>query len=108
MGKPRGSIGETKLKILAILCHNEALEISSYGYGIWSTLNRRLNSYFGEDGLRNAYHQLDDLCDLGLVKRGTIQTMNGASDRRIYHLTEKGRRLHERFEKYLASLRTSR
>lgn len=107
MGKPKGSIGETKLKILAILHNNEASGISSYGYGIWTTITKRFYSCLGEDGLRNVYHHLEDLYDMGLIKRSALKTIKGAPKRRIYRLTKKGRRLREKFEKYLEPLQIS-
>lgn len=107
MGKPKGSIGETKFKILAILHHNEALGITSYGYGIWAILNKKYFSSLSEDGLRNVYHHLKGLRRLGLIKKDAVQIIQGAPKRRIYRLTRKGRRLQEKFEKYMTPLKIS-
>lgn len=101
MGKPRGSIGETKLKILAILHHNTVQGIASYGYGVWKTLTTRYYSCLGDDGLRNVYHHLDDLQQLGLVARGSHQPVKGVPPRRLYHLTEHGQRFQPKFDRYL-------
>ena len=106
MGKPKGSIGETKLKILAILHHNEKWGIPSYGYGIWKTLRERCYSCLGSDGLRNVYHHLHDLKDKGLIINYTKQSTEGASERRLYSLTIKGVKLQRKFNGYLKALHT--
>lgn len=107
MGKPRGSIGETKWKIMAIVCHDEALGYTSYGYGIWKKMKENYHSCLGEDGLRNVYHHLKDLYNLELIRKISIQSVEGAPERSLYGLTEKGRGLKDRFSIYLTVLKKS-
>jgi len=107
VGKPRGSIGETKLKVMAILRHEEQAGITSYGYGIWKVMKERYHSCLSEDGLRNIYHHLEDLNDLGLIRKVSIHSVKGAPKRRLYSLTEKGRDLQNKFARYLAVLQVS-
>ena len=71
MPKPSRTVGETKLKILAIICHNELHGIDSYGYNVWRNLKKRFHSYIDERDLRNVYRYLRDLDNAGLVKKGT-------------------------------------
>ncbi len=101
MGKPEGSIGETKLKILAILHNDEAIGTASYGYGVWETMNDKFYSSLGEDGLRNIYHHLRELHSLSLIEKGTVQAAEKAPERHTYRLTNKGRQLRNKYEKYL-------
>jgi DNA-binding PadR family transcriptional regulator len=107
VGKPRGSIGETKLKVMAILHHEELTGITSYGYGVWKVMKERYHSCLNEDGLRNIYHHLEDLNDLGLIRKVSIQSVKGAPKRRIYSLTEKGRDLQNKYGRYLEVLQVS-
>jgi DNA-binding PadR family transcriptional regulator len=107
MGKPKGSIGETKLKIMAILQNNESTNTKSYGYGIWSTLNKKLFSYLSEDGLRNVYHHLKDLQNMDLIKKDATEIVKGAPKRHTYKLTTKGKKLQRKYEKYLTPLRVT-
>jgi DNA-binding PadR family transcriptional regulator len=92
-----GSIGETKLKILAIIHNNGA----SHGYSIWTTLKKRFNCYLDDLSLRNVYHHLHDLKKLGLVERSLSQTNKNAPKKHLYKLTDKGKTLEERFRKYM-------
>lgn len=107
VGKPRGSIGETKLKVMAILHYEEGVGITSYGYGMWKVMKERYHSCLSEDGLRNIYHHLEDLNDLGLIRRVSDQPIKGAPRRRVYRLTEKGRDLQNKFARYLEILQES-
>lgn len=100
MGKPRGSIGETKLKILAILSHNDACQSPSYGYSVWKTLNEQYLSCLGEDGLRNVYHHLQDLQDQNLITNYQNQTLPDKPERQLYHLTDKAQTLKTQYQKY--------
>ena len=93
----QGSIGETKLKILAIIRYNGA----HHGYGIWTTLKERFHHYLDEQDRRNVYHHLHDLNDLGLITRGLGQTNGNSSTIHPYRLTDKGRKLEGRFRRYL-------
>jgi DNA-binding PadR family transcriptional regulator len=97
MPRPRGSIGETKLKILAII-HNNGVH---HGYGIWTTLKERLHLYLDEQNRRNVYHHLHDLNELGLIKRGSSQTNENSPTTHPYRLTDKGKELEGKFRKYL-------
>ena len=101
MGRPRGSIGDTKLKLLAILHYNEKTGEFSYGYGIWKMMNQRYNCCLGEDGLRNVYHHLENLHNLGLVVKNSNHLVEGAPERHLYGLTTKGRSLHREYEQYM-------
>ena len=107
MGKPRGSIGETKLKVMAILRYEEGAGITSYGYGIWKVMKERYHSCLSEDSLRNIYHHLEDLNNLGLIRKISIQSVEGSPKRRVYSLTEKGRDLQNKFARYLEVLQVS-
>ena len=97
MPRPHGSIGETKLKILAIIHHDG----SSHGYGIWTTLRERFHCYLDLQSRRNVYHHLYDLKRLGLVERNLSQTNKNAPKNHPYKLTDKGQALEERFRRYL-------
>lgn len=105
MGKPKGTVGETKLKILAILSHNDHSKNPSYGYNIWKTLNEQYYCCLGEDGLRNVYHHLNDLKNQKLITNQQSQIVEDKPERRIYHLTEKALNLKEQFNRYLKPLK---
>ena len=105
MGKPKGSIGETKLKILAILSHNDHTRTPSYGYNIWKILNEQYYDCLGENGLRNVYHHLHDLQSQKLIINHMRQSIEDTPERRLYQLTEKGMTLQKQFERYLKPLR---
>jgi DNA-binding PadR family transcriptional regulator len=103
MGLPRpiGTIGGTKLKILATIHHNELQRNSSYGYAIWMLLKNRFHLYMEEGDLRNVYRHLKELDTVGLIKKGSSEAAIRAPKRQTYLMTEKGRLLKERYEKYL-------
>jgi DNA-binding PadR family transcriptional regulator len=101
MPRPFGTIGETKLKILAIIHYNELQGNSSYGYNIWVFLKRNFFLYMDKEDLRNVYRHLKELNNLGLVERGEYQSVKDAPKRQPYSLTEKGRVLKQRFNRYL-------
>lgn len=101
MGRPKGSLGETKLKLLAVLHSNEKTGDSSYGYGVWKMMNQRYRCCLGDDGLRNIYHHLENLHDLGFVMRSSNHLIEGAPERHLYDLTSKGRELYEKYGRYL-------
>ena len=98
--RPQGSIGETKLKILAII-HNNA---AHHGYGIWMTLKKRFYLYLDEQSRRNVYHHLCDLNDLGLVERASKHMNEDSSIIHSYILTNKGIKLESKFRKYMTLL----
>jgi DNA-binding PadR family transcriptional regulator len=98
--QPQGRIGETKLKILAIIHHNGV----HHGYGIWTTLKEKFQVYLNEQSRRNVYHHLHDLNDLGLIKKGSSQTNENSPMNHPYRLTDKGKELEDKFRKYLNPL----
>jgi DNA-binding PadR family transcriptional regulator len=104
MGKPKGSIGETKLKILAIINHNNHSGIPSYGYGLWKTLEKKYYCCLGKHGLRNVYHHLNDLQNIGLITKNQDQNLNGSTERHSYYLTKKSKEIQEKFKRYLEPL----
>ncbi len=91
------TIGETKLKILAIIQENG----TSHGYSIWTTLKERYHCYLGDACLRNIYYHLRDLKKRGLVERTLSQTNAHAPVNHLYILTDRGILLEEKFKKYL-------
>ena len=95
--RPPGSIGETKLKILAIIHHNGV----HHGYGIWTILKENFHLYLDEQSRRNVYHHLHDLNDLGLVESDSKQTNENSSTTHPYRLTNEGKKLEGKFRKYL-------
>lgn len=104
MPRPVGTIGETKLKILAIIYQNELRGNASYGYNIWIALKRKFHCYLDDKNLRNVYRHLKDLNDVGLVKKVAYELAEKAPKRQIYSLTNEGRRLKHKFSKYLQIL----
>jgi DNA-binding PadR family transcriptional regulator len=104
MPRPVGTIGETKLKILAIMYQNELRGITSYGYSIWKTLKKKFRCYLDDRNLRNVYRHLKDLTEVGLVKKSANQLPEKTPRRQLYILTNKGRGLKQKFEKYLQIL----
>jgi len=101
MPRPTGTIGETKLKILAIICVNESRGTTTYGYDIWKVLKEGFHVYFDEGNLRNVYRHLKDLEKAGLISRGPQQTIKGVPRRQPYSLTQKGREMEQKFAKYV-------
>jgi DNA-binding PadR family transcriptional regulator len=99
--RPVGTIGETKLKILAIIYNNELHGTITYGYDIWKVLMEVFHSYFDQCHLRNVYHHLKDLERLGLIRRSPVQTVKDAPKRQPYHLTDKGVEMKDNFSRYL-------
>ena len=103
-----GTIGETKLKILAIIYQNELHGTASYGYNIWTNLKKQFHCYIDDRNLRNVYRHLKDLNKVGLVKKSAKQVAEKAPKRRLYSLTNNGRRLKQKFSKYLQILEEAR
>ena len=101
MPRPQGTIGETKLKILAIMYENELRGIASYGYSIWTLLKKKFHCYLDDENLRNVYRHLKDLDNAGLVEKGTNQITGNAPKRQLYTLTHDGKQLKQKFDKYL-------
>jgi DNA-binding PadR family transcriptional regulator len=104
MPKPQGSIGETKFKILAIIYRNTVDGNGSYGYSIWTSMKKRLYCYLDDANLRNVYRHLKDLEEAGLIEKSQKQTGRNSPERQLYLLTESGRQLKNRFNKYLQIL----
>jgi DNA-binding PadR family transcriptional regulator len=104
MPKPQGSIGETKFKILAIIYRNDVNGSGSYGYSIWTTMKKRFYCYLDDANLRNVYRHLKDLDEAGLIEKGTKQTGENSPGRQLYLLTESGRQLKNKFNRYLQIL----
>jgi DNA-binding transcriptional ArsR family regulator len=98
MPKPKGTTGATKMKILAVICHNKECGIESYGYDIWLNLKEYFHLYLNDNDIRNVYHHLYDLGDLGLIKR-----MKGHYEKQkcLYELTQKGIDLKNRYDVYM-------
>ena len=101
MPRPAGTIGETKLKILAIVHFNEAKGNVTYGYDIWRMLKERFLVYFDNGNLRNVYRHLKDLEASGLIGRSPQQSVKGVPRRQPYFLTEKGKDLKPKFSRYV-------
>ena len=106
MPRPKGSLGETKLKILAILFFNENCNEHSYGYSVWEILKEKFHCYMNKSCLRNVYHHLESLEKLGLVTKNGNVEISGAPPRNTYILTERGKALKSKFDKYLSLLET--
>jgi DNA-binding PadR family transcriptional regulator len=102
--RPVGTIGETKLKILAVIYQNEVRGITSYGYDIWTTLKKKFHCYLDDRNLRNVYRHLKDLNEVGLVRKDANQPAEKAPKRRLYSLTNSGRHMKQKFSKYLQIL----
>jgi len=103
MPKPRGTTGATKMKIMAIVCHNGECGRASYGYGIWQDLKENFHTYLGDDEVRNVYHHLKELSLLGMLARE--ESPGDDANRYHYRLTEKGQELKHRYEPYLDIVR---
>jgi len=102
--KPRGTMGATKMKILAVICFMSESGFVCYGYNIWQALKEHFHTYLNDDDVRNVYHHLKDLCELGLINRMNVDDPD-CSWRCIYNLSEKGRDIQTRFERYLNIVR---
>ena len=95
MPRKKGSIGKTKLMMLAIIYHLEKQKQRPYGYVIWQILKRVFKSYLKPTDIRNIYHHLQDLTKMEYLEKKEIETVKGFPDRQIYILTEKGRKITE-------------
>lgn len=103
MPKPKGSTGATKMKILAIVCHNGECGRESYGYGIWQDLKKNFYTYLNDNEVRNVYHHLHDLCKTDLLLR--VEETDMVLNRCAYKLTEKGKSLKDKYRHYLEILK---
>jgi len=95
MPRKRGTIGKTKLMMLAIIYHLEKQREKPYGYAIWQILKTVFKSHLKPTDIRNIYHHLQDLTKMEYLRKGEMQTVKGFPDRQIYVLTEKGRKITE-------------
>lgn len=103
MPKPKGTTGATKMKIMAIICHNGEYGKDSYGYIIWQSLKDPFHTYLNDCDVRNVYHHLKELCELELLER--IGTLDSDTNKRcLYKLTAKGRNLRYKYAPYLEIL----
>lgn len=101
MPRPKGSIGATKMKIMAIMYHHCNHDQDCYGYGIWQCLQDHFRIYLKDCAIRNVYHHLEDLRDMGYIKE-----IQGEDDNRtLYRITEKGRSIRDEFDIYLDILK---
>jgi len=69
MVKPKGTTGATKMKIMAIIDHNCGNGADSYGYTIWQSLKAHFYIYLTDGDVRNVYHHLKELTELGYLIR---------------------------------------
>ena len=101
MPKPKGTCGATKMKILAVINVHEELGKKSYGYNIWQCLKNNFFTYMNDKDIRNVYHHLNDLCDLGYIKK-----CPEASDdvKQCYRITEAGTGLKEKYAAFVGIL----
>jgi len=99
MPKPRGATGATKMKIMAIVCHNGDCGLDSYGYSVWQALRSSFHTYVNDEDVQNVYHHLKDLCELGLLSKD--ESSEKSSNRCLYRLTDKGQDIREKYEHYL-------
>lgn len=104
MPKPKGTIGSTKMKILAIICYNYEAGIESYGYNIWQSLKQMFYIYLNDCDVRNVYHHLKELCDQELLERLESDSAD-SSQRCFYQLTDDCRKLERSYAPYLKILR---
>ena len=102
MPKPKGTTGATKMKILAIVHHNSERGSASYGYSIWQDLKTYFHIYLDVGDTRNVYHHLKTLCAMDLLAR---EEDPSPTRRCLYRLTERGRNLRGRYERYLKIVR---
>ena len=91
-------MGATKMKVMAIICHNCEYGNESYGYNIWQSLKGVFHIYLNDCDVRNVYHHLKELGDLDLVARVEGED---ADKRCLYRLTERGQGMRDRYTPYL-------
>ena len=106
MVKPKGTTGATKMKIMAIIDHNCNNGNDSYGYTIWQSLKNHFHIYLSDSDVRNVYHHLRELTELGYLNRENSLFEN-PHQRCLYSITENGRSLESRFSPYLDIVRRS-
>ena len=104
--KPKGTTGATKMKIMAIIRHNCEEGVDSYGYTIWQTLKENFHIYLGDSDVRNVYHHLKELTELGYILRQE-SAEDDPTKKCLYTITEAGRGLENRYTPYLDIIRRS-
>jgi len=96
MPRKQGSIGKTKLMMLAIIYYLEKRRGEKpYGYAIWQILKKVFKSYLKPMDVRNIYRHLRDLTNMKYIKKVEVETVKGAPDRQLYALTDKGKKFTE-------------
>ena len=84
---------------MAVICYNCEKEIDAYGYTIWQTLKDVFHIYINDNDVRNVYHHLNDLCQLGYIQK--LNDMNYMTDNRcLYQITENGQAQLTKYEHY--------
>ncbi|MDP6048915.1 MAG: helix-turn-helix transcriptional regulator [Candidatus Bathyarchaeota archaeon] len=106
MVKPKGSTGTTKMKIMAIIDYNYDNGADSYGYTIWQSLKNHFHIYLTNSDVRNVYHHLRELTDLGYLTKED-EKLDDPSKRCLYALTEDGKGIESRYSPYLDIVRRS-
>ena len=106
MVKPKGTTGATKMKIMAVIDHNCVNGADSYGYTIWQSLKNHFHIYLTDSDVRNVYHHLKELTDLGYIVREE-NLLEDPTKRCLYTITENGRSLENRYSPYLDIVRRS-
>jgi DNA-binding PadR family transcriptional regulator len=104
--KPKGTTGTTKMKIMAIIDHNCDNGVDSYGYTIWQSLKYHFHIYLTDSDVRNVYHHLKELANLDYIVRDE-EYQDDSMKRCMYHMTEKGMALGDRYLPYLEIVRKS-
>jgi hypothetical protein len=102
MPKPKGTCGATKMKILAIISHNEESREESYGYSIWQCLKDNFYTYMNDKDIRNVYHHLNDLCGLGYLSRSK---RSEDCPKCFYELTPQAITFEQRYTKFVKILK---
>jgi len=97
MPKPAGTCGSTKMRILAIICHNSENGRQTYGYDIWKTMKQRFHTYMNDSDVGNVYHHLTDLYTLNFISR-----VDESPDGRCYYrITDEGLALRGRYRNFI-------
>jgi DNA-binding PadR family transcriptional regulator len=106
MVKPKGTIGATKMKIMAIVCYNCDHGEESYGYNIWQSLKNHFYIYLRDSDVRNVYHHLKELNKFGYLERMS-SVEDDPNKRCLYTITEEGRNLESYYSPYLEIVKRS-
>ena len=97
MPKPAGTLGSTKMKILALVCENNDCGKESYGYEIWKELKEHFYIFLSDNDIGNVYNHLNDLC-----KSNHLLRENESPDGRCYYkMTDEGLALREKYSQYI-------